>query len=280
MTIAPDVFLSSASAAGLLHELDGWRYVADYYVDDASGQEQCLVEYADPELIASQTSGDALLAELRQRFPAAGSVLLRTSAEARLPPPWCRYLTYLRHSGQHAGHEGGSSDPASAERSPVIVAGEEHHVCLRRWLEHALRVACAEQDRQMVGTRLRAAADSLLSQPDRVSYVYLRDGTPVGHVTLLCDCQDDLTQRRFAELFDLLVDPVDDRAEVSGSLVTAAVRHAAGLELPLLGHVVHPVSEAGASGAMKVLDGLLSAGWATDHMYWTHPLDGGEPQWP
>lgn len=259
-------FLTAAAEAGLLARIGSWTYVADEYVDEANGEKQFLIEYADPGLVADGSALASLLAGLRVEHPEVGSALMRVAGDQAAPDDWSPYLTYIRFRGP-------DTDAPGELPAGVQIGGPEHRSAVHGWLVRALETGINEQQRAISAERTEQAATALMERDDRVSYVFVRDGRPIGHATLF-DAFDDVTGRAFVELFDVLIEPDAERGPIQRSLVKSAVVHAVAAAKPLIGHVVHPVGEAGAGHATGVLARLLDAGWVVDHRYWRHPLTG------
>ncbi|MFE2852223.1 hypothetical protein ACFXJO_13960, partial [Streptomyces lavendulae] len=51
----------------------------------------------------------------------------------------------------------------------------------------------------------------------------------------------------------------------------AALAHARRLELPLLGHVVHPSQRTDADRGARIVASLRARGWRADHVFWRRP---------
>ncbi|MBB4678778.1 hypothetical protein [Crossiella cryophila] len=259
--VSPD-YLRSAEASGLLATLDGLPYVVGEHLDAVTGQRQCLAEYVDPGLLADPSALRRLRQALATTAPAAERTVLRVPPDLSPGPPWTPHLTYIRFTGK-AGPVPPHVLPAETRHEPALVG----------WLAAAFDLAGREQGHD-AGARSAELATQLLAAPDRRSYVATAGGIAVGHVTLLCAAQDEVTGRDFVELLDSLVEPDQDVSGLTADLVAAAAAHAEAEGLPLIGHVVHPVGAA-ASRAEAVLASLLRRGWVLDHRYYSAPpLEG------
>jgi GNAT superfamily N-acetyltransferase len=105
-----------------------------------------------------------------------------------------------------------------------------------------------------------------MAAQDRETFVYLADGVAVGHATLLCQASDPVTGEDFAELLDILVEPTHEVRGITRELVTAAAIRAGQLGRPLVGNVVHAVTEAGHGD--RVVASLMKSGWSVAYRYW------------
>ncbi|WP_405773758.1 hypothetical protein [Streptomyces sp. NBC_00859] len=251
-------YLERAAEAGLAGEVCGLPYVADRYDDPFTGVHQVLVEYCAPGLVAPHGRLGALLGSVMERHPLAGRVLLRVAGAGVLPAPWQRRTTYIEYGGGDRQPSAGAVTvrPARAADDPLV----------HRWLVCAFRNSYPGQ----VIDPQHAGITSLLSAPGRRSFIAEVAGVPVGHGTVLLGESDEITGEPFAELVDILIDPPEHRRAATGALVSAAA--AAGGDLPLRGHVVHPRDGAGGARAGQVLGGLLHAGWHIAHGFWDRDL--------
>jgi hypothetical protein len=251
-------YLATAEAAGLLADIDGVQYVAGDYQDPVSDERLCFVEYCDSTALSGRLLQE-LSAVLLARFPRAEGVMLRAPGNVQLAGPWQRRLTYVRYTG---GARQRSSDvlPATPDSDDQIFS----------WLEQAVVTGYAQQGWD-VGEKAATAVGDLMSRPDRVSYVYFSQRRVAGHITLLKEAYDDVTDEYFLELVDLLAAPSSDTRAVTGKLVDAAAAAANDLDLPLVGNVVHPTTSDDEEVRDRVLTSLLRRSWIADHAMWWAP---------
>ncbi|MEU1946562.1 hypothetical protein ACFW95_10075 [Streptomyces sp. NPDC059474] len=265
-----EAFLEASAEAGAVVECGGHRCVAGSYLEPISGEQQCLVEYADPALTTAAAAArlPPLLAEL---FPEAEVAVLRTPADVALPAPWTRYLSYVkravpvpRSAPDTAGGDGMTvTEPAEGDRERVT-----------RWLEAAFLTAGDSQGGDCDAEAAAAQARAVLETPGSRFLIARSAGTAVGHATLLCDAYDEVSGEPYVELVDILIDPPHDVRTATAALVTAAGQLADGLGLPLIGHVVHPRHPDRRAEGQRVLDSLLRKGWEMHSGYWWAPLTG------
>lgn len=277
-TAEREEYLLAASGAGLLHTAPGGgRYVAGVLERDGAPP-QCLVEYCDAALLGDGAA--ALLAEVRTRFPLARSLLLRLPADVTLPHPWRPDITYLRYarpagtgragsSGETDGSAGTGGTPPGSLRPAV----PQDDPLLHAWLRQALERGARDRGEEPSGAALRAGAGELLASPARESWLYLRDGAPVGHITVRTEETDEVTGEAYVDLVDLLVEPPFVR-EATPPLVAAAARRAGELGRPLWGNLIHSAADPGHSA--RTLRRLEQTGWQPDHRFWHRalPADG------
>lgn len=250
-------YLDAADQTGLLRTLAGLPYVAGESTDELSGERRLLVEYADPALLGTPETTRALCDELLVGCPAATRVVARTAADAVLPPPWRRHITYVRLVG----------DPPRAVGPTVVPAEAAYRPLLTDWLTRALWQAADAQGDTIDVAAAEAAAAAILDTPDRLSLLVLREDQPVGHATLIPSARDEVTDEDHIELVDILVEPYADGSLCRRALVAAVADLARTAELPVIGHVVHAADGSGDA----VTATLCARGWAVDHRYWSAP---------
>lgn len=259
-------YLELARNAGALVEAAAGRYVLGAYPDPVTGEIRGLVEYCDEKVYHDLQAVDAMLAAVAGACPAAVDVLVRAPSTIILPAPWQVYLTYVRFAG--------TPDQLDPDDVWICEAEQLHQDIVAGWLARAISAGCEEHQESVdVGAGPLDAARRILTTPGRRSYVAAIDGRIVGHATLLCEAHDDPTGRHFVELVDVLVEGVDDSRRVMAALVAECARHAAALQRPLIGHVVHPLGKAEAGKGERILAGLRRQGWSVDHVFWRRPLD-------
>ncbi|MDJ0381792.1 hypothetical protein [Streptomyces sp. G-G2] len=262
-------YLAEAADAGLLHRVRGLRYVAGMHHDPLLDERRFLVEYGDEELLADPQWLAGLVDQALGEDPRAASVVVRAPASVPLDDPWRRELSYLYHpAGADAPATG--TDAGSGLRVRPAEPSEEEAVA--DWLVRAMVHGSADLGTTADPAVAGQLARECLAAPGRHSYVVCLDGRAVGHATLLCDAEDEVTDRRAVELVDLLVDlPEGPRREAATALTAAALAHARRLELPLLGHVVHPSPRTDADPGARIVASLRSRGWEADHVFWRRP---------
>ncbi|MFJ8162622.1 hypothetical protein ACIRBY_17100 [Streptomyces sp. NPDC096136] len=264
-------YLAEAAAAGLLHRVRGLRYVAGIHHDPLLDERRFLVEYGDDELLADPVWRAGLVEQALGEDPQAVSVVVRAPASVLFDGAWRRELSYLYHPADDAGVP--AAGPDGGPGPQVATAGPAEEEAVADWLVRAMVRGSADlgaaADPEVAGQLARAC----LAAPGRHSYVARLDGRAVGHATLLCRAEDEVTGRRAVELVDMLIDlPDGPRREAAAALTAAALAHARRLELPLLGHVVHPSPRAGgADHGARVVASLVGRGWEADHVFWRRP---------
>ncbi|MDT8912749.1 hypothetical protein [Amycolatopsis sp. PS_44_ISF1] len=259
-------YVAAAEAAGALFTSGSGSFVGGEYVDAARGETQFLVTYCDEAAVEDGSLLRRLPAVAAAEAPACTAIVVRLRAGRELPSPWARHVTYVRHRGAAA-------DPAPAEHCGLrIVPAEDgrYEAVIAGWLADAVREAVVLQGGGLLDDQPAEIARQLLATPGRRTFVALADALPIGHATLLCAEEDDVTGEPFAELFDTLVVRGHPRhSEAIAGLVSAAVGHAAELGLPLLGNVIHQGATApGADPGARVVSMLARSGWAVDHVLW------------
>ncbi|MFE6050009.1 hypothetical protein ACFQ6N_04595 [Kitasatospora sp. NPDC056446] len=257
---AADGYLRAADEAGLLSLVDGLPVVAGEYVEPVTGELQCLVEHADPRLIARAPT---LLDALFRRHRDCSSAVVRLPGPLPAPAELRPLLTYLEHTPARPPPTGA---PTSFEITEAAAGDEEP---IARWLTRAIDDAAA--DRGHTGGREGGAqaVRQLLTAPDRRSYLVRVPGTraPVGHATILTDAYDDVSDTPFVELVDILVDDDALRRTATAALVAACARAAAERDAPLIGNVAHPLPRDGRDPAAAVVAALRRQGWTPTHRY-------------
>lgn len=256
-------YLATAEAAGLLHHLNGLPYVAGRYVDPIGGDTQGLVEYCDAGILGDPASVDALWFRLTEQFPDLALLRVRVRSPIDLPPPWERAVTYVRHVGP--------TIPVAAPGVRVTAAGTEHAALIEEWLTRAYLSGYRLQGRPAEEGAARARAKQILTAPERISYVALVDGVPVGHVTMLGGAVDEITGEEYIDLVDMLVEPGPQASVARHALVRSAVEHAERQSRPLLGTVVHP--QANGKRGQEIVERLCGEGWRVDHVDWRRRSD-------
>lgn len=255
-----DEYLAEADEAGLLRTIGGHAYVAGPYTNPSTGVAHVLVEYCAPEIVREPAKLAALTEQLELSFGIDQPIVLRVDGAVELPEPWRQNLTYVRYvAPEPPAHDGADCviAPAAAEHLPQVT----------EWLVRALADAVEDARAEADLEGLRTLAKSIVEMPGRVSYVAVRDGVAVGHLTLNEDAWDDVRGASFVELLDSLVEEVPGKRQVLDALTAAAVGHAAGRG-PLVGHVVHGKGELVEKNAQRVVESLLRKGWVVDHRYW------------
>ncbi|WP_327253275.1 hypothetical protein [Streptomyces sp. NBC_01244] len=258
---ATDSYLRAADEVGLLSRLDGLPLVAGEYLEPASRELQCLVEYAAPELLAD---APRLLDTLFSRHPDCTAAVVRVPAHlaphALLQP----LLTYLRHVAEPPAPGARPSDAVD-----IRDAADTDRDAVGRWLSQAIRGACAGRGATVDELGTEDCVRGLLTAPDRRSYLVSAPGQvdPVGHATILTDAYDDVSGTGFVELVDILVEDGGLRRSATDRLVAACARTAAELGLPLIGHVSHPRDPDGADPAATIVAALCRKGWTPTHLY-------------
>lgn len=268
-TLAPAAagYLAEAADSGLLRELHGHPYVVGTYHDPLADEVRGLVEFCDPRLVEDASRLDDLVVRLRQDCPEAVRLLLRVPGDLRLRPPWSPQITYLRYVGGQGDHAGDHRPPDGCAVRPA--AGARELALVEEWLLRAFLRGYADQGAAAGAQAARGAVRETLEVPERVSFVAVPDGRPVGHATV-CPGHDTVTDRPYLDLVDILVD-LDDapaRRSASAALTRAAIDHAHRLDLPLIGHVVHPDREVDPTQGERVVAALTARGWRTDHAFW------------
>ena len=251
---ASERYLSEADEAGCLFELDGSPYVAGLSTDPVSGAEQCLIEFAAPELLADPAP---LLRTLLDRFPDCRSVVVRTVGEQTPGPLFAPMLTYLRHDAPAAGAAPGADGLAVARGE-----GDEHEDRVAAWLARALRDGAIDLGRAAAEPAVEQSTGEIMRTPGRRTYLVRTPGAeePIGHGTVLTEETDEVSGTRFADLVDILVDSPEHRAAATELLVRAMAADAAAQGLPLIGNVIHSPGAETDPGA-RVVASLRSRGW-------------------
>ncbi|MFE0420133.1 GNAT family N-acetyltransferase [Streptomyces tendae] len=245
-------YLQAAADENMLYDLPGLgQYVAGDFTTPTGTS--LLVEYCEAHVLTD--GGERLLRSLRAHFPGTRHVQLRTTAAVELTRPWFGDLTYLCHEGA----------PPAAPPSSVRRSGPHEDALIRAWLVQALRSGADVRGKPADSASLDAAAGEILANEGRESWVWMAEGVPVGHATLQTNAYDAVTATSYVELEDILIDPPYQRSAM-GDLVAACVHRSAQLGLPLVGNVVHAVSDPDASE--QVIAKLEGRGWRPDYRIW------------
>ncbi|MGW6412499.1 hypothetical protein ACWF95_35700 [Streptomyces vinaceus] len=254
-----DRYLRAADEAGLLSRIDGLPVVAGEYLEPASGELQCLVEHADPALLARASH---LLDTLFRCHPDCTSAVVRVPAHLPAPPGLQPLLSYLRHT---------PPQPPAAASVPLRLteAAEADDAAVGQWLARAIRDASAGRGHTGTPEGTEQAVRQLLEAPDRRSYLVRTPDAleAIGHATVLTDAYDDVSGTEFVDLVDILIDDARLRRAAIERLVAACADTAAALGKPLIGNVTHPVDPEGRERAAGVVAALRRQGWTPTHGY-------------
>jgi hypothetical protein len=257
---AIDAYLESASEAKLLGLVHGRPYVAGVCHDPVTGEQLGLAEYCDPWLLHHHAWCLELGRRLAAQFADADLLILRARSAADLPAPWTPMVSYVRYCGERP--DNGDGDPDVA----VVVAGPAHVRFIEDRLHAAISAGYACQERQVNESAARRAAREFAAAPDRLSYVAIVAGRPVGHLTMLTGACDEVTGEDYLDLVDMLVDQGEFASRARAALVRAAVSHAVTAGRPLIGNVTHPGG--GSASGRKIVNSLLTQQWRVDHADW------------
>lgn len=260
---ATEAYLETAKAADLLHTLHELPYVAGLCSDPVSGERQCLAEYCHPDLLRNEDWCCELAARLADGFPDADLIIARSRDGQDLARPWRKLVTYLYYDGEPV-MGGDQRDSAVVISTP----GLAHMGLVRQWLARALRAGYDSQERFADADGVRGAADVILGDEHRRSYLALAEGQPVGHLTLLTNAYDDITGTEYFDLVDMLVEPGEYAASARRELISAAAADAAAAGMRLIGNVTHASASADADDGQRVVDSLLSRGWRVGQTDW------------
>jgi hypothetical protein len=265
-------YLRAADDVGALRTIGGGRLVGGEYLDAARDRIRYLITYCDDHLVRDGSLAQALPALVRAEAPAAERLLLRLNAGLEPTAPWSRHTTYLRYASA-GGRKSEAGEDTAAKGLTVVQAASRHDDLVLGWLVSALEEAARSQGEPADVPGASQVARQVLDDPGRRTYVALCEGTPIGHATLLCGEQDDVTGEDFVELFDVLVTPGHPAHRPAVRLLTSqSVSHAQRCSLPLVGNVIHPSDPVGAARADQVVRALEGSGWAADHVFWTCSL--------
>ncbi|MFF7992021.1 hypothetical protein ACFZDG_19770 [Kitasatospora xanthocidica] len=267
-----DGYLRAADEAGLLSLVDGLPVVAGEYVEPVTGELQCLVEHADPRLIAR---APMLLDALFRRHRDCSSAVVRLPGRLPAPAELQPLLTYLEYTPASPPP---TEAPASFETTfeitlettfEITEAADDDEEPIARWLARAIHDAAAERGHTGGREGGAQAVRQLLTSPDRRSYLVRVPGTrePVGHATILTDAYDDVSDTPFVELVDILVDDDALRRTATAALVAVCARTAAAHGTPLIGNVAHPLPLDGRDPAAGAVAALRRRGWTPTHRY-------------
>ncbi|WP_327286415.1 MULTISPECIES: hypothetical protein [unclassified Streptomyces] len=261
-----DLYLRAADEAGVLSHIDGLPVVADEYREPASGELQCLVEYADPALLAR---APRLLDALFRRHPGCSSAVVRIPAHLPAPSALQPLLSYLRHAPPPAAAAPAAAPAAASAPFGIAEASDADDEAVGRWLSRAIRDAAADRGHTETAHGAAESVRRLLEAPGRRSYLVRVPGRPepIGHATLLTDAYDDVSDSPFVELVDILIDDAALRRAATARLVAACADTAAALGAPLIGNVTHPADRAGQDRSARVVAALRRQGWTPTHGY-------------
>jgi hypothetical protein len=264
-------YLSEVDEAGCLFELGGSPYAAGVSTDPVSGAQQCLVEYAAPELLRHPSP---LLRALVDRFPACRSVVVRTVGEQSLGPLFEPMLTYLRYDAPATG-----ASPAAGGVRVARGDSGEHDGRVASWISRALRDGAADLSRTAVESAVELSTEEIMRAPGRRTYLAWADGVdePIGHGTVLAHETDEVSGTPIADLVDILVDDAGHRGAATEGLVRMIAADAAAESLPLIGNVIHSPGSKTDPG-VKVVAALRARSWQPAYRYLVAPravIDGG-----
>ncbi|GAA1096425.1 hypothetical protein [Kitasatospora arboriphila] len=257
-------YLAAAEDAGLLHRLDGLPVVAGPYTDPLTGETQCLVEHADPALLADP---GRLLAELFARHPDCTAAVLRTPAgtpaDQRLQP----LISYLHLTPDAAATAGRAAAPAVR----ITEDDGQHRDLVRGWLATAVSGAQADLGTEVAEEAVREAVEEILHAPARRTWLAWVDGhdRPIGHATAVTDAYDDAGGTPFVDLVDILIEDPAHIPAAQPALVAVAAAEAARRGLPLVGHVCHHRTGPGLppDPGAAVVSALRRHGWQESYGY-------------
>ncbi|MGW7531115.1 hypothetical protein [Amycolatopsis sp. NPDC054798] len=260
---ATSAYLEAARDAGALHDTGTGVFVAGGYSDRSRGVTQYLVTYCDDAAVRDGSLFRALPSVARADAPEAETVVVRLAPEVAPEAPWSKFVSYVRHAGKSSDQS--EKDGVTIELADLARDGG----AVRGWLADALAAAVTSQGDELPPEVPESIADDLIAAEGRRTYVARHRGEPIGHATLLCQEQDEVTGADFIELFDILVAPGHSLHRTAVRLLTeASLGYAAHRGLPLLGNVVHPLAGNERAHADRVVSSLLAAGWEADHVLW------------
>ncbi|MGF1431532.1 hypothetical protein [Kitasatospora sp. LaBMicrA B282] len=254
-----DAFLAAADEAGLLHRPGGLTLVAGPYQDPLTAEWQCLVEHADPALLADPAG---LLATLRELFPDCTSAVVRVPGGLR-PELLEPQISYLHRPAD------APAPPAPAAPGPEVRESDgSHDHLVRGWLARAIGDAQQDRGEDADPDAVRRAVEEIMAAPGRRTWLVHVDGhpAPAGHATVVTDAFDDVSGADFVDLVDILIDPPAVQRSAQAALVAVCAAVAAERGLPLVGNVCHhggPGPEPGAA----VVAALRAHGWQPSYQY-------------
>ncbi|AUG78259.1 hypothetical protein CFP65_3466 [Kitasatospora sp. MMS16-BH015] len=292
MTTVAATATAGAAATAAAEDLFG-EVTAGPYTDPLTGEQQVLIQQAEPSLLADPARLDLVRAALHAECPETASTLLRAPAGVELPAPWRRRLSYLRctdPTGLPDLEHPFEVAPATAEDDPLV----------RAWLARALLRGAADTGHAAPEATADGIAEAILGRPGRLSLVVRRAGRTVGHATLLVGQADEtsgeqLTEppaesvtesvteplaERVTELVDILIEETEDVRLATAVLSRAAAVHAHTLGQPLLGNVVHSHDQDPATGGRdtwRIVTALTARGWHLAHEFWWAPAPAPAP---
>ncbi|WP_030269605.1 hypothetical protein [Streptomyces sp. NRRL B-24484] len=268
-------YLAAAEDAGLLHRLDGLPVVAGPYTDPLTGEAQCLVEHADPALLADP---GRLLAELFARHPDCTAAVLRTPAGTPGDPRLHPLISYLHLTPEAAA---GAAARAAAPAVRITEDDGEHRGLVRGWLATAVSGAQADLGAEVAEEAVRAAVEEILRTPARRTWLVWADGhdRPIGHATTVTDAEDDAAGTPFVDLVDILIEEPAHVPAAQPALVAVAAAEAARRGLPLVGHVCHHRTGPGLppDPGTAVVAALRRHGWQESYGYRRADRPQGRP---
>ncbi|MEE1772473.1 hypothetical protein PUR34_31010 [Streptomyces sp. JV185] len=263
-------YLEMAGQADVLRDFEGSRFVADEQTDPVSGERRLLVTYCQAALATNADWWAALPRIAADLVDAPDAILVRLHHTDGAPPrPWIRHTSYLRHAGgPPVATPATSATSATSDMITVRRAVPGDEAALRRWVGQALVNGAAHGPAGTLGDTAEIAA-GLLALPGRQSFVAERGTTAIGHATLLCAERDEVTGEAYVELFDVLVEADDEvRRAATDALTRACIRQATKAGAPLIGDVVHSVTDGGNGHGDRIVAKLITQGWSPDHALW------------
>ncbi|MCU1640728.1 MAG: hypothetical protein JWN03_1003 [Nocardia sp.] len=266
----PAAYLEAAETAGLVHRLGDLPVVAGLHVDALTGENQCLVEYADRALL---TDIPGLLDQLFRRFPSCTSTVVRLPADIGPSPylePVISYLRFLPDRSRTAATPSGT-----ALRIALDDGSFDEQV--RAWLAQALIVAQSDRGNAADVDAVTSAVTGIMSAPARRTWTVHTAGRrePIGHATALIDAFDDVTGTAFVDLVDILIDDPAQVRAATAALVDACAAEAGRLGLPIIGNVCHPSTFEGRDPAAETITKLCRRGWRPVYRYCSAPRPAG-----
>lgn len=233
-----------------------------YYFEPLMKQQCCLIEEFDESL----SSGEDFVLHALTNFPEAEQVIVRLSKLAQRLDGFDDYLYYM----QLDRPPNTIPEPAAVT---VRAATEDDRPFVVSLLSEAFNDGLKMRSTSPPAGVARRQAEQVLDLPESVSLIAEDEHVPFGHVTMLVDQDDVVSQSTFTELLDMLVDRTHPhRREAEGLLVAAAQKYAAQLETSLVGHIV--VRENGVGYEAQILGKLEDQGWTFTHKYMIRSVRG------
>jgi len=210
-------------------------------------------------------SGESCIAYARSEFPDATTVIVRLTDRKQTLEGFDDYLYYIELTGT-------PPRPPDDTRVRARWALSEDRTLVSDLLVEAFDDALRMRSQTAPEDAGRRQAEAVIDLPESKTLIAEVDGAAFGHVTLLDDQTDEVSDEKFIEFLDLFVIRTHpDRRAADALLVQRAHTYATEQGLNLVGHVV--VREGGQGYEADIMDRVEQQGWSFRHKFVIADLD-------